>query len=51
MKLPILDTTIDIFSRGKILKSTSTLLQNDIKNDEHLSATVVRTKPAVQLPI
>ena len=52
LKLPILDTHIQIYGRGAHpLKSVSTLLQNDVKNNDHLTATITRTKPAVQLPI
>jgi hypothetical protein len=53
LKLPVLDTRIELYGRGtQPLKATSTLLQNDIV-DPHvrLTATVTRTKPPGSLPI
>lgn len=52
LDLPILDTHIDIYYRyDRPLNSISTLLQNEVTNNAHLSANIVRTKPHEHLPI
>lgn len=52
LDLPILDTHIDLYFRSdRALKSTSTLQQNEVSNNSHLTATIVRTKPALHLPV
>ena len=45
LNLPILDTRMDLYYRGSApLKPLSTLLQNDIKTDACLTASIARTK-------
>lgn len=52
MNLPLLDTLIELYYRSdRPLKSTSTLLQNEIKDQAHLTATVTRTKQTESLPL
>ena len=42
LNLSVLDTHIDLYHRGKILKATSTLLQNDVQNLGVIAASVAR---------
>lgn len=42
--LSILDSHIDINYNGKLLKATSTLMQNDVQNMSTLTANVARQK-------
>ena len=52
LDLPILDTHMDVYFRShQPLKATSTLFQNDITSNSHLSVSIVRTKQVVHLPI
>jgi hypothetical protein len=44
MGLSVLDSHIDIYCNGQLLKPTSTLLQNDVKNMAFLTANVARSK-------
>lgn len=44
MGLSVLDSHIDIYYNGKLLKPTSTLLQNDVKNMGFLTANVARSR-------
>lgn len=42
--ISVLDSHIDLYYNGKLLKATSTLMQNEVQNFAHISANVARHK-------